>query len=294
MRHGIPRVDHQIQHDLLGLAGVGHHHQRFGRRDDLELDFRTDQPPQHRVHAPDDVAERKSARPDRLTSAEGEQLPRETGAAIDRLFDFSRLGARRVVAAPACISSRSAAPMMLIRMLLKSCATPPASRPIASSFCDWRSCSSSARRSVMSRTKPVSTVRVSVPSRATVNSRGKSVPSARRPRQFKLPAGERSAAGRHVLVERMDVRARGRPAAAAVRRCGREYRSRAIAEHVLGCGVELADVQLRVHGDDRVVRGFEDGALARLALLAARDTSCRSGKAAPPSAAASASSPSSR
>ena len=60
---------------------------------------------------------------------------------------------------PSSISSRSAEPMMLIRMLLKSCATPPASRPMASSFCDCRSCSSRARRSVMSRTKPVITDR---------------------------------------------------------------------------------------------------------------------------------------
>ena len=52
--------------------------------------------------------------------------------------------------------------MMLIRMLLKSCATPPARRPIASSFCDWRSCSSSGRRSVMSRTNPVMTARLSL------------------------------------------------------------------------------------------------------------------------------------
>ena len=43
---------------------------------------------------------------------------------------------------------------MTARMLLKSCATPPASWPMASIFCDWRNCSSSFLRSVRSSTKP--------------------------------------------------------------------------------------------------------------------------------------------
>ncbi|MCY1534850.1 hypothetical protein D9M68_702340 [compost metagenome] len=38
----------------------------------------------------------------------------------------------------------SALPRMAARMLLKSCATPPASVPSASIFCDWASCCSSA------------------------------------------------------------------------------------------------------------------------------------------------------
>ena len=40
---------------------------------------------------------------------------------------------------------------MAVSRLLKSCATPPASRPTASIFADCRSCASSAFRSVMSR-----------------------------------------------------------------------------------------------------------------------------------------------
>ena len=39
---------------------------------------------------------------------------------------------------------------MTVSRLLKSWAIPPASRPIASIFCDWRSCSSTCLRSVMS------------------------------------------------------------------------------------------------------------------------------------------------
>ena len=52
--------------------------------------------------------------------------------------------------APADRAARSLAPMMTVRMLLKSCAMPPASRPIASIFCDCRS-SASRSRSAFSR-----------------------------------------------------------------------------------------------------------------------------------------------
>ena len=45
----------------------------------------------------------------------------------------------------------SALPMITASRLLKSCATPPVSWPIASIFCAWRSCASSCSRSVRSR-----------------------------------------------------------------------------------------------------------------------------------------------
>ena len=44
--------------------------------------------------------------------------------------------------------------MITASRLLKSWAIPPASRPTASIFCDWRSWSSSRRASVMSRSEP--------------------------------------------------------------------------------------------------------------------------------------------
>ena len=46
--------------------------------------------------------------------------------------------------------SRSLWPWMMVRMLLKSWATPAASWPMESSFCEWRSCVSRFNRSVMS------------------------------------------------------------------------------------------------------------------------------------------------
>ena len=61
LRHRVARVDDEVQHDLLDLPGVGDDHQRLRRADDLEVDLRTDQPAQHRVHAAHDVAEREHA-----------------------------------------------------------------------------------------------------------------------------------------------------------------------------------------------------------------------------------------
>ena len=58
---------------------------------------------------------------------------------------------------PSTIAPRimSVCPWMTARMLLKSWATPAASWPIDSIFCNWRSCSSSCLRSVMSMRIPI-------------------------------------------------------------------------------------------------------------------------------------------
>ena len=99
----------------------------------------------------DDVVEVEIARLQRLLAREGEQrwvscAPR-VGGLVDRLDDRRELR----IAAQASSDSSSVMPMMTVRMLLKSCATPPVSWPTASIFCAWRSWLSSATRSVMSR-----------------------------------------------------------------------------------------------------------------------------------------------
>ena len=66
---------------------------------------------------------------------------------------ISFAGPRSVGSGPSRSSRNSEYPEITIRRLLKSCAMPPASRPIASIFCDCRSCCSSARRSVTSSVK---------------------------------------------------------------------------------------------------------------------------------------------
>src|SRR5581483_11665748 len=120
--------------------------------------------------------------------------------------------------------------MMLIRMLLKSCATPPASCPIASSFCDWRSCASSARRSVTSRTKTAVSAGIDDPIRAARS----------QPGQLELTA---RAGGR------ADVVAQRTQAAGPRRRRKQDLEAPPEnvhpprAEHLLGRGIELANQQ---------------------------------------------------
>ena len=84
MRHGVPRVDDEIQQDLLDLPLVGHHYRRPRRPDADQLDFGPHEPAQHRLHAADRVAEREQLWARRVSAAECEQLPRETGAALQR------------------------------------------------------------------------------------------------------------------------------------------------------------------------------------------------------------------
>ena len=80
-----------------------------------------------------------------LLAAEGQELARQGGGPVRRAVGSPPRRAR-VSGPPGC--SRAAARcsrVMTVRRLLKSWAMPPASRPTASIFCDWRSCSSSAR-----------------------------------------------------------------------------------------------------------------------------------------------------
>ena len=102
-------------------------------------------------------------------------MPRDQPVDVDRLRARAAAGARRragvgsarrragrrAVALPADRQARGRArpprehgaagvsrlPMMMVSRLLKSCATPPVSWPIASIFCAWRSASSTRSRS---------------------------------------------------------------------------------------------------------------------------------------------------
>ena len=85
--------------------------------------------------------------------------------------------------------------------------------------------------------------------------------------QLGLAARERSASGRQVLAEGAHSR---RPVFRGQQQLdvAAEDVEPLVAEHLLGRRIELADVELVVHRDDRVLRRFENGALARLALAA--------------------------
>ena len=72
--------------------------------------------------------------------------------AAARAAAFS-ISSRFEAASSSCWQSRSMAayPKITVRRLLKSCATPPARRPTASIFNDWRNCSSSSWCSTIRR-----------------------------------------------------------------------------------------------------------------------------------------------
>ena len=120
---------------------------------------------------------------------------------------------------------------------------------------------------MMSRTKPVIARRVSEPTRATVNSNWKSVPSVRTPvnSSCRPSSGPRpvcrywpsasSCLGPAVGMHQ-DVDATAEDLAAPV------------PEHLFGGRIEFPDGQVRIHRDDGVVRGLEDGALPGLGLEA--------------------------
>ena len=78
-----------------------------------------------------------------LPAAERQQLRGQTRRLVRPRTRSPARNPRRFGAPSASIAIMSAYPWITVSRLLKSCATPPASRPTASSFCDCRNCSSS-------------------------------------------------------------------------------------------------------------------------------------------------------
>ena len=145
-RHRVAGVGGEVEDHLLELRAVGLDRREVGREPDADADVVADDPAQHRLHVGDDLVEVEHARVQHLPAAEGQQLARERrrpGAAARAISaSSSRAVARRAG------SRRSRA--ITVSRLLKSCATPPASRPIASIFSASASRCSSRWRSVTS------------------------------------------------------------------------------------------------------------------------------------------------
>ena len=201
------------------MTGVGGAH-------DLELDLRADEPAQHRFHAADDVAEREQPRPRRLPPAEREQLPRQAGAALDRLLDLDRFAARRVVGPQLHQEQvgRAHDAHQDVVEVVRDAAGEPADRlellRLPQLLFERAPLGDVADEAGHRR------ARLSPPTRATVNSTGNSVPSARIAGQLELPPGQRSAAGGQVLAERVELRCAIGRRQQQSRRCGRGCRVR--------------------------------------------------------------------
>ena len=125
IRHRVASVDGEIDEVLLELRRVARIDGARRRGSSIEIDVSHEQASQHRLHVPDDRADVDRPRLNDLLSAERQELARERRrrAAARRFLRSSRLArvSDRVVP-----EQTRAYDVMTVRMLLKSCATPPA------------------------------------------------------------------------------------------------------------------------------------------------------------------------
>src|SRR5256884_487995 len=87
-RHGITRIDHEVQEHLLELARVGVDGARLGVEGGGQLDVVADQAAQHLVHVRHDGVELEHLGGEDLAAAEREQLPGELRGAEAGVADL--------------------------------------------------------------------------------------------------------------------------------------------------------------------------------------------------------------
>jgi hypothetical protein len=126
-----------IEHRLLDLSGIAEHVERFQRELGLHLDVSPEQSRQQAADAGDRIVEIEHARLEQLFTAEGQQLARDRSRALSRAPDFLDVGAGRMIRRHFA-QGELRVPAIAVSALFKSCAMPPARRPIASIFCDCR------------------------------------------------------------------------------------------------------------------------------------------------------------
>ena len=155
--HGVAGVDHQVHDHLLDLAGSAVTRPEVG----LEHDARARRPRRSAAAAASACRRRSALRSSTagasdLPAAEGEEL---AGEGRRRARPPSRISstslAHRVAGASSLEQELAVADDRRVSRLLKSWAMPPASRPTASIFWAWRSCSSLRRSASSARLRSV-------------------------------------------------------------------------------------------------------------------------------------------
>ena len=96
VRHGIARIDREIDDDLLELRQVHLHRPQIAAMHDLELDLFADQPPQQDGEIGQQLAEIEHLRAQRLPAREGQQLTHQRSGAIGILLDLHDVGEGRI------------------------------------------------------------------------------------------------------------------------------------------------------------------------------------------------------
>ena len=152
--HGVARIDREVEQRASRAGRRRRRSSRARRRARSRSRMvsprvrrsRSDMPVTRRVDG--DRSSARAAGCARRRAGDGRAARRARRRAAPTLASRSSAGSLRS-ARRRC--SDSILPVMTVSRLLKSCAMPPVSWPIASIFCAWRSRSSLARRSVMSR-----------------------------------------------------------------------------------------------------------------------------------------------
>ena len=263
--HGVARVDDEVHHHLLELARIGHDDDRRRAARDIELDFRPDQPAQHRVHSADDVAEREQAGARGLAPAESQQLPRHARAALDRLLDLAGFAARRIVGPELHQQQvgRAHDAHQNVVEVVRDAAGEPADRlellRLPQLLFERAPLGDVADEAGDDRAA------VAAHPRDRQFDRELGAVGANR-RQFEAARRQRSAARLHVLRERVELMSTDRPAAASMSTLRPSTSVRRRPNICSAAGLNSRMFRLRIHRDDGVVRGFENRALPRLAL----------------------------
>jgi len=88
VRHGIPRVDHEVQQHLLDLASIDPDEALAGRVLDHQPDVFPDEPPKHRAEPVHHQRQLQHLRREDLLAAVGEQLPGQGRGPLRRPGDL--------------------------------------------------------------------------------------------------------------------------------------------------------------------------------------------------------------
>ena len=132
LRHGIARIDAEVHQRDLQLGDVALDRTDIVREIDDQIDVAAHRLAQHLRDLVGALAQIDDVDLQRLAARERQDLPDQLDAAIGCPVD--RLDCCRSCSASGFSSSNSALPWMMVSRLLKSCAMPPAVRPMASSF----------------------------------------------------------------------------------------------------------------------------------------------------------------
>ena len=93
--HRVPRVDDEVERDLLDLPAIGDDGPDLGRYAELEGDALGQRAPEHRPQLPEELVEPKLRRLNRAAPGEGEQLTGERRSALRGPLDLREvIGAR--------------------------------------------------------------------------------------------------------------------------------------------------------------------------------------------------------